>query len=201
MAKLSWGKPRIFVKDVDEQNAKWYELATPVEDSTELVPTKGDKLEAKVEGGENEDVKYKRSTYAVNFNIRKAKGRQAPFPACDGIVDHHFAILLQPEDVTVEGFYIEAATVSIDDTFTAGDGAMWQCIMEAIKAAEGDTVKWGVVTLEKTGTGAQEVTTISFLEASSADEIVDGEPVSPKQITAAEVDKNANKGGKPAAQS
>ena len=161
MAKIPWGKPRIFVKDADAANSNAYELFTPVEDSTELTPTKGDKLEAKIEGGENEDVKYKRSTYALTFNIRKAKGRKAPFPARDGVVDHHFAVMLQPEDPTCEGFYIEANTVSIDDTYTAADGAIWQIQMDAVAAQSGDTVKWGQVNLNAAGTQ------VRFIERSS----------------------------------
>ena len=200
MANIAWGKPRIFVKNADstEVGNAWYELPTPVEDSTELSAEKGDKLEAKIEGGENEDVKYKRSTYNLAFNIRKAKKRQAPFPSLDGVVNDHFAVLVQPEDPTVEGFYIEASTVSVDETFTAADGAMWQCQLEAVKAKLGDTVKWGIVTIETTGTGAQAQTKITFTEASSNDDIVAGEPLSPKVITEDTVDQTKNKGGKPA---
>lgn len=161
MANIPWGKPRIFVKDVDASNANAYELATPVEDSTQLSVTKGDKLEAKIEGGENEDVKYKRSTYAVAYNIRKAKHRKAPFPARDGVVNHHYAIMLQPEDPTTEGFYIESTTVSVDDTFTAADGAIWQVQMDAVAAQTGDTVKWGTVSYSGS--------TLTFTERSSVE--------------------------------
>ena len=199
MANIAWGKPKLFVKDIDDtQNGAWYELPTPVEDSTELGSEKGDKLEAKIEGGENEDVKYKRSTYSLAFNIRKAKKRQAPFPSLDGVVNHHYAVLLQPEDPAVEGFYIEKTTVSIDETFTAADGAMWQCQLEALKAASGDTVKWGIVTLATTGSGANLSQTISFTEASSNDDIIDGEELSPQSVTASAIDQSKNKGGKPA---
>lgn len=192
MAKIAWGKPRLFVKNADEENSNWYELATPVEDTTQLSAEKGDKLEAKIEGGENEDVKYKRSTYSLAFEIRKAKKRQAPFPSLDGVVNDHFAVLVQPEDPTVEGFYIEAATVSIDETFTAADGAKWVVTMEAVKAEKGDTVKWGIVDTDTEGK-------ISFTEASSLDQIVNGvlEPAS-ANVSAATVNKTANKGGKPA---
>ena len=191
MANIAWGKPRIFVKDVDggtEQNPeKWIELPTPVEDSTELSAEKGDKLEARIEGGENEDVKYKRSTYTLAFNIRKAKRRQAPFPSVDGVVDHHFAVLLQPEDPAVEGFYISSTTVSVDETFTAAEGAMWQCQLEALKAAVGDTVKWGIVDTATAGK-------ISFTEGSSSESQVDKEDIAASDIDAT----NKGKGGKPA---
>jgi len=147
MAKIPWGKPRLFAFNADVIGSNAYELPTPVEDSTELTPTKGDKLEAKIEGGENEDVKYKRSTYALAFNIRKAKGRKPPFPSRDGVVNDHYGILLMPEDPSTEGFLIESNTVGIDDTFTAADGAIWACQADAVAAEEGDTVKWGTVAL------------------------------------------------------
>lgn len=51
MAVIGWGKPRVFIKDLDASAPKWEELPTPVEDSTQLTTTKGDKQEAKIEGG------------------------------------------------------------------------------------------------------------------------------------------------------
>ena len=35
MAVIGWGKPRIFVKDLDATSPKWEELPTPVENSTQ----------------------------------------------------------------------------------------------------------------------------------------------------------------------
>lgn len=185
MSRISWGKPRLFVKDTDTAGSTWQELYTPVEDSTQLTVTKGDKMEARIEGGEAEDVKYKRSTYSVAFNIRKGKVggsstlRALPFHSIDGYVEKHFALLLQPEDPTCEGFYIGDSTVSIDDTFTAADGAMWQVQMDALKAAKGDTVKWGVVTVS----GAAGSEKISFTEGSSFDSGTTGEDTAAKTIS------------------
>lgn len=150
MSNLAWGKPRIFVKDLDtetEGEKKWKELNTPVESSTELQPTKGDKMEAPVEGGENEDVKYKDSTYAVVYNIRKKKGRAVPIPNKNGVASHHYAFCLMPEDDTNIGFLVEETAVTVDDTFTASDGAIWAIQHDAIAAASGNTVKWGTVSI------------------------------------------------------
>ena len=189
MSRISWGKPRLFVKDNDTTGSKWEELYTPVEDSTQLTVTKGDKMEARIEGGEAEDVKYKRSTYSVTFNIRKGKIpggntiRKLPFHSIDGYVEKHFGLLLQPEDPTCEGFYIGDATVSIDDAYTAADGGMWQVTMDALRASEGDTVKWGVVTLSGTA-GSRK---IAFTEGSSFDSGTTGEGTSAKTITNADV--------------
>lgn len=161
MSKIPWGKPRLFTFNADANSNKVYELPTPVEDSTELTPTKGDKMEAPIEGGELEDVKYKRSTYVLAYNIRKAKGRKAPYPAVDGLVSDHYGILLMPEDETCEGFLIESSTVGVDDTFTAADGAIWQIQHDAVKAETGDTVKWGTVKLAGS--------TVTFTERSSVE--------------------------------
>lgn len=165
MAKVNWGIPKIYVKDNDLLGSKWYRLPTPVEDSTQLTSNQGDKMEAKVEGGENEDVKYKRSTYEFAYNLRMLKGRKAPFPIEDGVVDHHFGLMLQPEDEDCEGFYIESSTVRVDQTYSASEGSRWEIHHDAIKAQNGDTVKWGKVTVSGS--------TITFAEGSS-DEVTNG---------------------------
>lgn len=188
MSRISWGKPRIFVKDNDASGSKWTELLTPVEGSTTLTVTKGDKLEAKIEGGENEDVKYKRSTYQVAYNIRKGKlpngsTRPKPFPSIDGRVDHHYGFMLQPEDATCEGFLIEDTTVTVDDTYDTTDGGQWQIVMDALRAAEGDTVKWGVVTLS----GESGSRKIAFAEGSSFDSGSPGEASAARNISNADV--------------
>lgn len=151
MSVLGWGKPRIFVKDLDVTSPVWEELPTPVEDSTSLETTKGDKQEAKIEGGENEDVKYGRNTYALNLNIRAAKGRERPISDEDGVVSHNYAVVVQPEDATNQGFAIEKSSVSVEDTFTAADGGVWAYSFDALKPASGKQVKWGVVTVTESG--------------------------------------------------
>lgn len=153
MAVIGWGKPRIFVKDLDAEAPKWAELPTPVEDSTQLETTKGDKQEAKIEGGENEDVKYGKNTYALTFNIRAAKGRKRPILDDDGVVAHNYAIALQPEDKDVQGFCMEKATVSVEDTFSTADGGVWIYTFDALKpSSEKKQIQWGkIITTESAG--------------------------------------------------
>lgn len=147
MSVLAWGKPRIFVKDLDEASAKWKEVPTPVENSTQLTPTKGDKKEAKLEGGENEDVRYSKNTYALAYQIRVAKGKIMPFEHDDGIIAHNFAVAVQPEDPTVPGIMIDKSTVSAEDNFTTEEGGSITYTHDALKPAEGKQVKWGVITV------------------------------------------------------
>lgn len=148
MSKCAWGKPRLFTKDIDTTNSNWSELSTPVEDTTELTTTKGDKLEAKIEGGQAEDVKYKASSYALAYQLRKLKERNAPFAATDGVVANHYAVILMPEDPTCYGFYIADTAVTVDDTYTAGEGAIWAVQHDAVAPATGNTVLWGTVTVD-----------------------------------------------------
>lgn len=144
---LSWGKPRVLVKALTGDDNKWRELPTPAEGSTELQTTKGDKVEARVEGGDNEDVRYNKSNYSVVLNIRKAVGRDVPIKNDEGVVADEYAFALQPEDPSAPGFIIDRAEVSVDDTYNATDGAMWSLTFDALKPTTGKKVKWGTISV------------------------------------------------------
>lgn len=158
MSVLSWGKPRLFYKDLDAADSKWKELPTPAEDSTQLSTTKGDKKTATIEGGENEDIKYGKNTYALTLNIRAAKGRKRPISDNDGVVAHNFAFALQPEDADVQGFCFLKSAVSVEDTFSASDGGIWAYVFDALKAAsDKNQIYWGKIIVTET---AGEITKI-----------------------------------------
>ena len=147
MAAIGWGKPRIFIKDLDAETPAWKEVPTPVEDSTKLTPTKGDKKEAPLEGGDNEDVRYTKNTYELAYQIRIAKGKVMPIKHDDGVVAHKYAVAVQPEDATVPGIMIERSTVSVEDPFTSTDGGSFTYTHDALKPTTGTMVKWGVITV------------------------------------------------------
>ena len=130
MSKISWGKCSIYIKDLETTGAKWKKIPTPIEDSTELTTEKGDKLEAKIEGGENEDVKYKRNTYTLAYGIRRMKNRVMPFADVDGVIDHQYAVAVVPEDPN-------APACLIDKTYTH----------DVLKPDSGNAVKWGTITV------------------------------------------------------
>mgnify|MGYP005931053823 CR=1 FL=1 len=152
MAQLSWGKPTIEFGKCDANGAAptaWTKLAyDPVENSTKLTPTKGEKKEAKVEGGENEAVKYAKNTYVFEFEIRAAKGRSKAIPDADGVVEGEYAVRLTPEDPTVEGILIEKATVSVEETFDTAEGKKWKYTFDVLKPASGNQVKPYIVSAE-----------------------------------------------------
>lgn len=146
MAVIGWGKPRILFKDLDASSASWEEMPTPVEDSTELSTEKGDKKEAKIEGGEYEDVKYDKNTYALACQVRAAKNRACPIDHEDGVVAHNYAVALQPEDPAVPGLCFLKSTVSVEDAFTTSEGGSWTFTFDALKkATDKKQIYWGVI--------------------------------------------------------
>lgn len=145
MAQLSWGKPTIEFGKCGADGAApttWTKLAyDPVENSTKLTPAKGEKKEAKVEGGENEAVKYARNTYTFEFEVRAAKGRTKPVADADGVVEGEYAVRLTPEDASVEGILIERTVVSVEETFDTAEGKKWKYVFDVLKPASGNQVK------------------------------------------------------------
>lgn len=147
MSLLAWGKCRLFTKDLDKEGAKWKEWPTPVEGSTTLETSKGDKQEAKIEGGENEDVRYAKSTYVLNANIRAAKGRKKPIADSDGIISHNYAVAVQPEDPEAVGIMIDKAKPSVADTWATEEGGIWEYAFDALKPDSGEQVKMGTISV------------------------------------------------------
>ena len=176
---FNWGKPTLLVKDLGTVGAKFKKLATPVENSTNLTPTSGDKMEGTIEGGEVEVAKRKKSKYELDYNIRKLQGRKPPMKSVDGVVSHEYAVLLMPEDNSADGFYIERTSVTLDPNFTCSEGTAWNVVHDALKPDSGNTVKWGLVTLAEGQ--------VSFVE--NADMVTDGE--APVSFTEAYEDNDA----------
>lgn len=150
---LAWGKPRIKIAKLNEDGSgavkgAWLELPTPVENSTKLTVTKGSKKEAKIEGGGNEAVRYGANTYALELEIRGLKGRTKPIVDFDGIIQGEYALLLQPEDKTVEGYQIDRCSVSVEDSFDAENGTIWKYTFEALKPKTGEQVKRKIINLD-----------------------------------------------------
>ena len=162
---LSWGKPKIFVKDKEEAGAIWRLLPTPVEDTTQLETTDGDTVEAKIEGGAVEDVMVKIDTYALNFEERLVKGRKKCFADVEGVVKHNYEVFLQPEDETAYGLHIHTGRVSVSDSYSAADGFKQAVSIKALANNTTTQIEIGVVTV--TGTAGSYSPTIVPITAAS----------------------------------
>lgn len=152
--ELSWGKPTIKIGKLGANGAApttLTDIPTPVENSTKLTPTKGTKKEAKIEGGENEAVKYAANTYVFEFEIRAGKGRTKPVEDVDGVIAGEYAVKLQPEDPTVEGIVIDRSTMSMEETFDTENGKKWKYTFDVLKPKAGNQVKHEVVNFSGAG--------------------------------------------------
>lgn len=156
MANISWGKPDIFVGPKNSQNTAnaYAKLPTPAEDTTQLTPTKGEKVEAKVEGGENEAVKNKAATHELVMRIRMAEGRTLPAVLLDastdsGYTDDEVSVSIKPENDGAPGFYCGESSVSIVEDYTPKDGAFWEITFNPVIPSSGTikkAVSFGTVT-------------------------------------------------------
>ena len=158
MALLSWGKPTIKLGLIPANGSMsdittWIDVPTPVEGSTTLNTTKGDKKEAKLEGGGYADIKYNKNTYSLEFELYAQKGTTKPVSDSDGVIAGNYAIKLQPEDPTVEGIVIPKCALSVEDTWSAEDGGKWKYTADVLEPASGNQILWQVVTFASSGTG------------------------------------------------
>lgn len=143
---LSWGKPKVNVglRGLGTAPTTWMTEHAIVENSAKLTPSKGTKKEAKIEGGENEAVKYNKNTYVFEYEVRVMDGRNPIIQDNDGLVEGEYALQLIPENPAVSGFIIDRAAVSVEDTWDAENGAKKKYTYDVLVPEQGNQVKWGV---------------------------------------------------------
>ena len=140
---LSWSTPNLdLIKLGDDSkiptgDPDWINLPTPVQDSTVLTPTAGERMEAPIEGGALEAVLYKRNTYEFRFEIRALKGRNKPVEDFDGVVSGEYALRLTPMDPTNKGIQIDRMTMRMEQTWSATDGEKWLYICSVLAPVDG----------------------------------------------------------------
>ena len=176
MATISWGKPQIFIGPTTATIATsassgtndWYLLSTPVEDSTNLTGTQGDKTEATIEGGEAEATKYNAATFELTMNVRMALDgmdyRYLPNPLYKEVTGNNarteytassVSVVLIPQEEAAPGFYCPDCSVSIMETYTAADGAMWEITLAPNASGTAKAVQWGQRYAVKSSTAGQ----------------------------------------------
>lgn len=151
--ELAWGKNKhwlIPLVNGEPDKTKAIVIPSAADGTLNLTPTKGDKMEALIEGGEVEAVKYKKNKYLVEFEIRQGNEdgtpRKKPVEDTDGVVDGEYQYLCQPENQEVEGIQIDRCVVSCEDSLNMSDGGRWKYTIDALKPKEGNTVKWAKIT-------------------------------------------------------
>ncbi|MEG1289749.1 MAG: BACON domain-containing protein [Bacteroidales bacterium] len=145
MSILSWGKPTVeFTKSNDgapATGATWAQFSDIKENTSKLTPTKGNKTEATVEGGDVVDSRSSKNKYAFECEVFVKKGDTRPIEDEDGVVTDNYAMRLTPEDAATEGFAIDNSTVSVGESWTSADGKMLKYTFDALKPKTGKIVK------------------------------------------------------------
>jgi len=168
MAQIGWGKNRHAVRNISASGS-WRELPTPVEESFELTTEKGDKQEAKLEGGAIKDIRYKQNTNAISFDVFVAKGEKKPFADVNGVVSDEFEYVSQPEDPAVPaGIYVHRARISCEVKSNDSEGMKLTYTVEPLAPASEATppMEIGVVTFTESN-GSITAVAFTALEAVS----------------------------------
>ncbi len=152
-----WGKA---LGAIAKQNSnggyeKFQILPECVENALSLTTTKGEKKEAKVEGGGVEAVKYSHNTYSLTMSFRRGTVNgepvKFPFDEVDGGVDGIYYLRVQPEDKQAGGLSVNEVVISTEDTYTATDGAIKVVTFDFIKPAPAEdgtqapTINWDMI--------------------------------------------------------
>lgn len=156
MKQLMWGEAlaAIAKQKSDGSYDSFQKLPKCVENALQLTTTKGEKKEAKVEGGGIEAVKYGHNAYGLAMSFRRGvvKGKKVTFPfdddEIDGVVPGIYYLRVQPEDKTSGGLSVKEVVISTEDTYTAADGAIKIVNFDFIKPEQNEdgtqdqTINW-----------------------------------------------------------
>lgn len=141
MIQLMWGEAlaAIAKKKADGSYDAFQKLPKCVENALQLNTTKGEKKEAKVEGGGIEAVKYNANAYSLAMSFRRGRvdGKMRTFPfdddEVDGVVDGVYHLRVQPEDKASGGLSVKEVVISTEDTYTTAEGAIKVVTFDFIK--------------------------------------------------------------------
>lgn len=130
---LSWGECAVFTRKAGESET-WKKWDTPVENSTTINPTEGEKTEAKVEGGENEAVRKAKNTYQLQWEERIGADYTYVVDDEDGTIEGEYEVLVAPlENKTAPGLYIAKSELSTTPSYSSADGVKQMYTAEALK--------------------------------------------------------------------
>lgn len=125
---LSWGKCTIEATPITGTGASGstkITFPTPVEDSTSLTTTQGDKNEARVEGGAVEAARYNANSYELTFQVRLHSGLVAPpLDGVDGVIPGEYKVTIIPENTAAPAVTINRASANVGINYSSDGGVM-----------------------------------------------------------------------------
>ena len=144
---LSWGECDAYVKKAGETTYK--KEPKPVDQSTTLEPTEGEKMEAKVEGGKLEAAHQLANSYLAKYQLRVAESKNSNITHKNGVVDDEFSLAIVPKNKAAIGIIIDRASVNVlDNTYNSKEGIVDEFRFTVLEPSdETDMVKRGVLTV------------------------------------------------------
>lgn len=128
VVNLSWGKPKKVVITrhdglTSDELGIAGEYKNIVEDSAELSTEQGDKLEAPIEGGENEAELQKPSKYQFTMALRQGGGDNFSPQDDNGVITATYDVEIFPGNAGAAHVKVNNCACSIDKTWKASEGA------------------------------------------------------------------------------
>lgn len=143
---LSWGECDAYVKKAGETTYK--KEPKPVDQSTTVEPSEGEKLEAKVEGGKLEAAMQLANSYLAKYQLRVAESKDSNITHVNGVVEDEYSLAIVPKNKSAIGIVIDRASVSVlDNTFNSKEGIVDEFRFTALEPADGKILKRGVLTV------------------------------------------------------
>lgn len=138
---LSWQKCNIYVQK--EGTNTWRKLEASAEGSTKINVTKGDKKEAKIEGGEVEAVIYASNKYTLETEIRIGAETDPDmgFGFKDGICNDRYGVRVVPTNPRAKAIQIDSAVVSSEESYSSDEGIKVKLTFDALKPTTGNILK------------------------------------------------------------
>lgn len=155
---LSWGECDVYTKKAGE--ATYKKEPKPVDQSTTVEPSEGEKMEAKVEGGKLEAAQQLANSYLAKYQLRVAESKNSNITHKNGVVDEEYSLAIVPKNKAAIGIIIDRASVNVlDNTFNSKEGIVDEYCYTALEPADGsEMVKRGVLTVTGDDTSGYTIT-------------------------------------------
>ena len=144
---LSWGECDVYVKKTGETTYK--KDPKPVDQSTTVEPSEGEKMEAKVEGGKLEAAQQLANSYLAKYQLRVAESKNSNITHTNGVVEEEYSLAIVPKNKAAMGIIIDRASVNVlDNTFNSKEGIVDEYRFTVLEPTDGtEMVKRDVLTV------------------------------------------------------
>ncbi len=142
---LSWAKCKVTAQPINTDGTMGaeYEFPIPVEGTTAVTTEAGEKLEAKVEGGEVIAAKTKASNFSLEFEIHVAAGYPrpaAPYDGNNGVIFGNHVVKVIPDEPAALALRFNRCSMSVQKQFDSSKGITWKYVVAALMPEDGKEI-------------------------------------------------------------